>query len=759
MKIAYISTYLPRQCGIATFNHNLIQAINSNFPHQKAAESTFVVAINESSDKKQYDYPPEVKFVIRQERQRDYTAAAEYINKSGADACIVEHEFGIFGGESGIYILSLLAGLEIPVITVLHTVLREPSYVQKLITREISKYSAHIVVMSKRAVQFLTSIYGISEDKIKIIEHGVPDMALPAKNPVTALEPFKDKRTLFTFGLLSRNKGIETVIKALPTIIDKHPDVNYVILGNTHPGVLKSSGEEYRESLQQLAEKLGVRNHLHFINKFVAEEELIQFLAACHIYVTPYLNEAQITSGTLSYAIGAGAAVVSTPYWHAQELLDDNRGRLFNFKDFNALAEIITELLDNETKINRLRSNALHYGKHLKWPNIGRDYINLLTQAISKPIYRKTKIGLPENDELPAFSLLHIRRMTDYTGLMQHAKYGIPNFKEGYCLDDNARALILMLMANQQFQSKEPIELIPVYLSYIHYMQREDGYFRNFLSFNRNYLDEKGSEDSFGRTIWALGFLINSAPNNSYREFGQELFKHSIPHFKDLKYLRGAANTLIGISLYLKAHPSDERMMSELDRLTSYIVSAYKKDNKNNWQWFEDVMTYDNAILPLALMHSAEITANEEVKNTAFESMVFLEKVTFQDNCFSPVGNDGWLHKGKPVPVFDQQAIETMGMVLLYYQAYHLTQNPEMLRKMNLCFMWFHGYNKLRVPLYDPETRGCCDGLQKGKLNRNQGAESTLAYLISHLTVLKALDEMPAEYKSPEKRHKPVYSK
>lgn len=759
MKVAYISTYLPRQCGIATFNHNLIQAINSNFPDQKDDESTYVVALNESSDKRQYDYPPEVKFIIRQERQKDYTSAAAHINKSGADVCIIEHEFGIFGGESGIYLLSLLAELSIPVITVLHTVLREPGYVQKLITREISQYSSNIVVMSKRAVQFLTSIYGIPEGKIKLIEHGVPDLESPVKNPVSALEPFKNKKVLFTFGLISRNKGIETVVRALPMIIEKHSDVNYVILGNTHPGVLKNSGEEYRESLQQLARKLGVEKHLHFINKFVSEEELIQYLTACHIYVTPYLNEAQITSGTLSYAVGAGAAVVSTPYWHAQELLDDNRGRLFNFKDFNTLAEIVTELLDNDAKLNRLKSNAYDYGKHLRWPNIGLDYINLLNQAINKPVYRKNKISIPEKEELPPFSLSHIRRMTDDTGLIQHAKYGIPNLKEGYCLDDNARALILMLMAYQQFQSKEPLELFPVYLSYIHYMQRDDGYFRNFLSFNRNYLDEKGSEDSFGRTIWALGFLINSAPNNSYREFAQELFKCSIPHFKDLRYLRGAANTLIGISFYLKTHPSDERMMSELDRLTSDITNAYRKDSKNNWQWFEDVMTYDNAIIPLSLMHSAEITGNEGVKNIAFESLAFLEKVTFQDNYFNPVGNDGWLHKGKQNPAFDQQAIETMGMVLLYYQAYHLTQNPEMLHKMNLCFMWFHGNNKLRVSLYDPETSGCCDGLQKGKLNRNQGAESTLAYLISHLAVLKAMDEIPLEYKLVEKRQKPVYSK
>ncbi|WP_069659243.1 glycosyltransferase family 4 protein [Arcticibacter eurypsychrophilus] len=752
MKIAYISTYLPRECGIATFNSNLILAISSNFKDQVFSDSGFVVALNDSDDIKQYIYPKEVKFVIRQEQQKDYIHAAEFINNSDADSCILEHEFGIYGGECGIYLLSLLTSLQKPLITILHTVLREPNYTQKLITRQIAQHSSRIVVMSKKAVMFLTTIYGIPLEKIQLIEHGVPDLESPKINLVKNLAPFKGKKTLFTFGLISRNKGLETVIRALPGIVKKHPDAVYVILGNTHPGVIKNSGEEYRDSLKQLAEELQVADHLFFINKFVSEEELMHYLTACDIYVTPYLNEAQITSGTLSYAVGAGAAVVSTPYWHAQELLDNNRGRLFNFKDFNTLADIVNDLLDNEDKLTKLKKNAYEYGLHLRWPFIGKQYINAFNKAI-KDARSKTEnsTSLPEKESLPPFDLTHIRRLTDSTGLIQHAKYGIPNYKEGYCLDDNSRALILMLMVHQYDKSAEALELFPKYLSYIHYMQREDGNFRNFLSFNRDYLDEKGSEDSFGRTIWALGYLINASPNNSYREFGEDLLRYSIPHFKNLRYIRGIANTLIGVTYYLKTYPSDGKMMAQLQILTEQLVATYKANRSENWHWFESSMTYDNAILPLALLHSSEITGIESVRLIALESLTFLEEKTFYKEYLTPVGNTGWLIKGGEAPLYDQQAIETMAMVLMYSQAYHLTQDPKMLHKMYQSFMWFYGLNELRIPLYDSETKGCSDGLQMSGINRNQGAESTLACLISHIAVLKGMDDASRYYKIKRK--------
>jgi glycosyltransferase involved in cell wall biosynthesis len=748
MRVAYISTYPPRECGIATFNQNLVNAINDNLPGKKdSLQSGFIIAMNDSPDLDEYKYPNEVKFVIRQNNQKDYIRAANYLNTSNADVCILEHEFGIYGGESGIYILPLINRLQKPLITVLHTVLREPSFIQKIIIREIADQSAKIIVMSQRAIDFLINIYDILPEKIQLIEHGVPDLEAQEDNPVKKLQPFRNNRVLFTFGLISRNKGLETVIRALPQIVEQHPDVMYVILGNTHPGVIKNNGEEYRDSLKRLAAQLNVSKHITFINKFVSEEELFDYLTAVDIYITPYLNEAQITSGTLSYAVGAGSAVVSTPYWHATELLAHNRGRLFDFKNSDELAGHVNELLGDSDLLAELKHNAYTYGLHLRWPKIGGEYIKLAREAYNANIYNDSPFAgtIIDPEILPKFSLNHVRRLTDDTGIVQHAKYGIPNLKEGYCLDDNSRALIMALMAYQRNKSQEALDLMPIYLSYIHYMQTDDGNFRNFLSFSRQYLDEVGSEDSFGRTIWSLGYLINCAASNSYRELALELFHKAIPQFNKLVHLRGIANTIIGLSLYLKVFPSDQRLLDQLQELTNPLIEAYNRHNTDDWHWFEEKMTYDNAILPLALMHSCEITGDKEVQAIAIASMEFLDNATLSNGYLIPVGNDGWYHQGGPMPMYDQQAIETMAMVLMNYQAYRVLNNPKYIEKMFICFTWFLGENSLRIPLYDHETKGCCDGLLPTGVNRNQGAESTLAYLISHLTVLKAF-ELEHEY-------------
>lgn len=740
MKIAYISTYPPRECGLATFNCNLIKAINANFD-QPILETSMVIAMNNSDDVAEYDYPKEVKFIIRQNNQDDYIAAANFINESDVDACILQHEFGIYGGESGIYVLPFINQIEKPIISILHTILNTPTYLQKSIIKEIAKRSAKIVVMSNKAVGFLEDIYQIAKEKIQVIEHGVPDLEAPALNPIKSLPELKDKKILLTFGLISRNKGLETVVKALPKIVSHHPNAVYVVLGNTHPGVVKDSGEEYRDYLKQLAADLNVSEHLVFMNKFVEEEELIDYLTAADIYVTPYFNEAQITSGTLSYAVGAGAAVVSTPYWHAQELLDNNRGRLFNFKDDLGLAEIVNQLLDNPEKLKALKRNAYEYGLQIRWPKIGKLFIDVVKKTAKKSdSSEKFLKQIIDKSLIPEFDLAYVKRLTDDTGIFQHAKYGIPNRKEGYCIDDNSRALIMALMAYQENKNPEALNLLPIYMSYIHDLQLENGNFRNFTSFSRQFLDEEGSDDSFGRTVWALGYLIHTAPNRSYAEFGYELFFKSVQHFKNLQHLRGICNTITGISYYLKTHPYDERILSELRSLTDKLVKSYQQTKGDNWHWFEDHLTYDNAIFPLALFHSAEITGDEEVMKIAHESLNYLEKITFSLSTVNPVGNNGWHVRGNEVtPMYDQQAIEIMAMVLMYHQAYVVTRESEYMKKMFTSYMWFLGENSLRIPLYDSETKGCADGLQSGGVNRNQGAESTLAYLISHLTVLKAL--------------------
>ena len=738
MKIAFIGTYPPRECGIGTFTNNLLDSVLQTKKAEKRNFDTFVVAVNDHN--LSYDYPPEVKFNIRQENQQDYLRASKYINLSGADICILQHEFGIYGGQNGVYILPLLHRLEIPMLVTLHTILKTPSYNEKAVLQEIGKMAQKIVVMSQKAIEFLVDIYDVPREKIAIIEHGVPDIKFSHSK---SKEEFKlrDKKVLLTFGFIGRNKGIETVINALSDVIQRHPDVVYIILGKTHPNVLRHSGEEYRIFLMRLVKNLQLEKQVLFLNQFIDVQDLFKYLSATDIYITPYLNESQITSGTLSYAVGVGAAVLSTPYWHAAELLADGRGRLFDFGDTKQLSSTINELLDHPAELDNLKKIALEYGRNFTWPKTGEKYVKLLNTILEKefmPVAKKDAVL--DFLILPPFSLVHINRITDDTGIIQHAKFGIPNLKEGYCLDDNARALLMVLMAFRQMKDERALELSPVYLSYIHYMQNKDGTFRNFMSFNRNFLDEVGSEDSFGRTIWALGYLLGNAPNDAYFQAGSGVFFHAAPNFEKLTSIRGIANTMIGICYYLKTNPSDDSMTERLRNMAFKLITHYQQNESPGWKWFESLLAYDNGILPLALLHAAGILNDDRVNDVAFASMDFLTSHTMKDDYLSIIGNEKWYKKEGERSVFAQQPIDAMAMVLMYHQAYHLTKDKEYIKKLYTSFLWFLGENDLRMSLYDFETKGCCDGFESYGVNRNQGAESSLAYLISHLTVLQAYE-------------------
>ncbi len=743
MKIASISTYPPRQCGIGTFSQNLLSSLVSNGSAAATPDTAFVVAINDHDQV--YSYGPEVKFTIRQEQVDDYLEAANFINLSRAHYCILEHEFGIFGGMNGVYILPLLHRLEVPVMVVLHTVLKTPSYNEKAVLKEICKMATRIVVMNKMAIGFLDEIYGVPLEKISLIEHGVPDIHF---NPAEVKKEFKleEKKILLTFGFIGRNKGIETVIKALPGVIEKYPATLYIVLGKTHPNVLRHSGEEYRNFLHRLVKRLNLSDHVLFLNDFVDEQELFKYLAAADIYITPYINEAQMTSGTLSYALGAGCAVISTPYWHATELLAGGRGKLFGFANSDELATIFMELFDHPGRLKQIQEKASDYGKKITWPKIAEKYKLLGTTMLNEPqkVVTKKKTIL---DPLlfPSFSLTHIKRLTDDTGIIQHAKFGIPNLKEGYCLDDNARALLMVLMAFKQKKDLLALELSPVYMSYIHYMQNKDGTFRNFLSFSRNFLDEVGSEDSFGRAIWALGYLLGNAPNDAYYQMGKLVFFTAAPNFESLQSIRGIANTMIGISYYLRSNPSDEVMTDRLRKM-AYVLMKHLEDNStDDWKWFEPLLAYDNGILPLALLHSAEILNDDKVSAAGMTAMNFLTDVTMKDGYLSVIGNKDWYRKGDERSMFAQQPIDAMAMVLMFHQAFHLTKDKTYINQLHTSFMWFLGENDLRMSLYDFETKGCCDGFESYGVNRNQGAESSLAYIISHLTVLETYEDF---YKS-----------
>lgn len=740
MKIAFIGTYPPRECGIGTFTSNKFTAMVNAIGENGETHEGMVIAI--SDNETDYDYPDEVAFTIRQNQQADYIEAAKFINRSGADICILEHEYGIFGGQSGIYILPLLHRLEIPFMAVFHTILKTPSYNEKAILIEITKMAARTVVMTHKAHEFLTDIYNVPKDKIKVISHGVPDLQFDQE---ISKKEFKleNKKVLLTFGLIGRNKGIETVINALPAVVAEHPEVVYIVLGKTHPAVVRHSGEEYRIYLLQLVKRLQLEKHVLFMNEFVSEKKLFKYLSATDIYITPYLNEAQITSGTLSFAVGAGCAVVSTPYWHAAEILAEGRGRLFNFNDHEQLSTILLDLLDHEDVMEDLRANALAHGFEITWPKIGKKYL-----ALGKVILHQKAWQSPKKEAaldpliLPPFSLEHVKRLTDDTGIIQHAKFGIPNLKEGYCLDDNARALLMVSMAYKQKKAPLTLELMPVYLSYIHYMQNDDGTFRNFLSFSRNFLDEVGSEDSFGRTIWALGYLMGNAPNDAYFQSAREIFFKAVQIFSKLASIRGIANTIIGVSYYLQSNPGDMGMAEKLKDLASKLINHYNSHNVPEWTWFEPTLTYDNAVLPLAMLHAGNALKDDAIVNVGMESMQFLTCLTLKSGCLSVIGNEQWYTKNGTQSVFAQQPIDAMAMVLMFQKAFQITGDRTHLDSLYLSFMWFLGENDLRMSLYDYETKGCCDGLESYGVNRNQGAESTLAYLVSHLTLLQTFEEI-----------------
>jgi glycosyltransferase involved in cell wall biosynthesis len=737
MKIAFIGSYPPRECGIGTFTNNLRQSVLNASKGDDPVEG-YVVAINDHN--LNYKYPEEVKLSIRQESQEDYLKAAKHINISGADVCVLQHEFGIYGGQNGVYILPLLHKLELPLIVTLHTILKNPSYNERAVLQEIGKMAQKIVVMSQKAITFLTDIYDIPKEKIALIEHGVPDIE---PTPIKSKKEFKleNKKVLLTFGFIGRNKGIETVINALPGVVKKHPTVIYIILGKTHPNIIRHSGEEYRIYLMRLVKNLQLENNVLFLNEFIEVQSLFKYLSATDIYITPYLNEAQITSGTLSYAIGVGSAVLSTPYWHAQELLANGRGKLFDFGNSEQLSETINELLDQPVELNKLKRNAFEYGRNIRWSKTGENYLGLLEKTLKTDYHvAKKKKSVLDFLILPPFSLAHINRLTDDTGIIQHAKFGIPNLKEGYCLDDNSRALLMVLMAYRQMKDDRALELSPIFLSYIHYMQNKDGTFRNFLSFSRNFLDEVGSEDSFGRTIWALGYLLAFAPNDAFFQTGRLVFFNAIPNFEKLKSIRGIANTMIGVCYYLDANPSDDSMIEQLRKMAYILLEHYRKNETEDWKWFESLLAYDNGILPLALLKAAGFLNDNSITEVALSSMSFLSKQTMKDDCLSIIGNKKWYKKDGERSVFAQQPVDAMAMVLMYHQAYKLTRDKEYLNMLYKSFLWFLGENDLRMSLYDFETKGCCDGFESYGVNRNQGAESSLAYLISHLTVLQAYE-------------------
>ncbi len=748
MKIAILGNYPPKACGIATFTNSLARAILSNLNTDEISDFAEIIAIEDPGS--QHDYPKEVGCILPRNERSAYVKTAEYLNNGGFDLLIVQHEYGIFGGDDGSYLLDLVDRLRIPLMMTCHTVLRAPSEGQCHVLRRLCVRTDVVVVMSDMARHFLIDIYSCPTDKIQVILHGVPEIDTADREVLRQRFDWSDRRVLFTFGLLSRGKGIETVIRALPAVVEQHPNTLYVVLGETHPNVVRDCGEEYREWLHELAEELGVGDNLLMISKFASEQYLFECLKAADIYVIPYPNEAQITSGTLAYAVGAGSAVVSTPFWHASEILDEGRGHFFPFHDSDVLSERLLTLLGDNQLLQRTKYLAGEYGADTFWPEIGEEYVKAFADARITHESRLTVNALTANRPvataavgvnapLPQLNLQHLYRMTDDCGLIQHAKYATPNRFEGYCLDDNGRGLLFSCMAlesqgTSRADRQQLIKLSEIYLGYIYHAQHKDGSFRNFMSYGREWLEEQGSEDSYGRALWGLAKCITSPPRQDLADLAQECFIRAIGHLDQKSSPRTLAYGIIALSDYL-ADCDDENLRNLLDRSVNRLLDHYRDSRREGWDWFESYLTYDNALLPLALYRSLRILPKDHVQSIAEASSAFISRRTLLGGIPRPVGCHDVCNRGEEPSVFDQQPLELMADVLLYLEAYDQSRRPVEAARARVAYSWFYGNNDLAAQMIDPATGGCYDGLTAFGANKNQGAESLLAYLICTVAI------------------------
>jgi glycosyltransferase involved in cell wall biosynthesis len=680
-RIAFIGNYLPRECGIATFTTDLCTAVAEEYGEGRL----FAIPVNDPESS--YEYPQQVRLELEQEDIASYERAAEFLNYNGNDLVCLQHEYGIYGGSAGRYILALLRRLKMPLVTTLHTVLREPDPNQRIVLEEIAQLSDRLIVMSELAAQLLCEVYSVPRGKIDVIPHGVPDMHFMDPNYFKDRFGTEGKSVLLTFGLLSPNKGIENVIRALPAILARHPNVVYIVSGVTHPHIRKREGECYREGLQALAKELGVTSHLILNNRFVSAEELIEHVGAADIYITPYRQEAQVVSGTLAIALGAGKAIISTPYWHAKELLAEKRGVIVPFDNPGAIAESVLALLENDAERHAMRKRAYLYSRGTTWPKTARAYMASFQRARFERSLRPKPAQQDDSnvdrsdsiDRLPDLNIRHLLAMTDDTGMLQHAIFSVPNTREGYTTDDNARALIVSthLEENQSFEhSSEQLNLSHRYLAFLWLAFNSDkGRFRNFLGYDRNWLEDVGSEDSHGRALWALGSVLGLSKDAGLRGAAGRLFQGAVHAVVSFSSPRAWAFCILGLQAYLDWFPGDRAIQGIRNALANRLLQVYESTQSETWHWFEKSLSYSNARLPQALILAGWRSANKKMMETGIEALEWLVAAQHcgDEDTFVPIGSSKVFAEGFEKARFDQQPVEACATVSACLEAYRIT--------------------------------------------------------------------------------------
>jgi glycosyltransferase involved in cell wall biosynthesis len=731
LRIAFIGNSLPRRCGIATFTSDLQEAVSAS---RHRTEAT-IVAMNDRGQS--YAYPSVVRVQIQDDKPEDYVRAAEELNGARLHAVCLQHEFGIFGGEAGANVLELLSRLNMPIVTTLHTVLSEPSPVQRRVLSEIVALSAKVVVMAEKGRDLLQSTYAVPAEKIEVIPHGIPDTPYADSSAAKSLLGFAGKPTILTFGLLSPNKGIEVMIDAMPEILRNKSDAVYVVLGATHPHLVRDQGEAYRESLVARVHERGVENNVIFLDRFVDKPTLLDFISMCDVYVTPYLNESQMTSGTLAYSFGMGKAVVSTPYWHAQELLANGRGVLVPFHDVAALGREISGLLTDDLRRERMRKRAYASSRSMTWERTASTYV-----GIFESVRRADAVGLEAvrqdaspfvNNPPPRVKLDHLEFMCDDTGLLQHAIHSVPDRNHGYCVDDNARALLVSTALNAPGERPMSEALCMRFAAFVQHAWNADRKrFRNFMSFDRRWLEDVGSEDSHGRSLWALGECSRNDSSPSRRRWASALFLEALPSVESFSSPRAWSFALLGLDAYIGPSTASSYLTTVRERLADKLLASLSSAETPDWVWFEKSLAYENARLPQALIVTGLATHNNSWMTAGLRSLRWLMKVqTAPTGCFRPVGSKSFGEELRAPQAFDQQPLEATATISACRAAWRADSDPRWRADALRAFSWFLGRNDLSIPLVDVEAGSCSDGLHPDRANENRGAESVLSWIIA----------------------------
>ncbi len=748
LRIAFIGNSLPRLCGIATYTTDLRDAVARSRPDCACV----IVAMTENGQS--HAYPPVVIREIHEARPEEYLDAADLLNRGDFDVISLQHEFGIFGGPAGRHILALLDRLTVPVVTTFHTVLAEPSAAERLVTDRIIALSARCIVMADKGRTLLISEYGSPPERIDVIAHGIPDAPFRHQAEAKAQLGYAGRSVILTFGLISPDKGIEAVIDAMPEILKRCPDAVYVVLGATHPNLLRQQGEAYRQSLVERIDRLEVAESVVLIDRFVDLPTLLDHISMCDVYVTPYLNEAQMTSGTLSYSFGAGRAIVSTPYWHALELLCDGRGNLVPFGDSEATGRAIADLLTGEPRRIAMERRAYADSRAMIWPRSAERHLASFEAASagwrhSAP-QRPIVLAAPSSGAALATGTAHLAIMCDDVGIFQHAIHSVPDPAHGYCVDDNARALLLAVSLEEEITSERlPDALTMRFASFVqHAWNPAVARFRNFMSFDRRWLEEAGSEDSHGRTLWALGAVAACRKPTPRRDWAAALFAEAAPVVETFRPPRAWAFTLLGLAHVLDRAPGDAAARRLRDLLADRLLSILATVESDDWIWFENGLAYDNARLPEALLAKAASGDRFDCAALGLRSLRWLVATqTAPSGVFRPVGSDSF-GTGRTAPLaFDQQPLEAAATVAACLKAWHTDGDGRWVTEADRAFAWFSGANDLRTPLVDPLTGACRDGLHPDRANENRGAESVLVHLLAQIDIrrLHALQDRRAD--------------